>query len=392
MRKIAVIFLVLLTLLSPAYLVFAKTTDELQSELEIRKSEINSVNSKIGDYQKRLAELSNRQAGLEKDVALISNDVEIAQLDIEAIELTIDAQRLQVEILDRQVRDATAQLKRQKMYLRDLVVEVYRSKETTPVQVVFSSSGMHEALSSLEQLETLSGRLDSQLEDTRSLRGDLQKRQTEQQEKVSDLEDLGAELNAHILILEQKKHAVDVLLAETNNSEAQYRVLMSESRQEQQSITSRILGLQDEIQKRIREEGGAEAEESDQTSITSPLKSYIITATFHDPTYPFRNVQEHTGLDMAASMGTPIYAAAPGIVSWVRPGNKGYGNYVMIIHDNGLSTLYGHMSAFATTQDKYVSRGELIGYVGSTGFSTGPHLHFEVRLNGVPVNPQAYLQ
>ncbi len=392
MRKIAVIFLVLITVLSPGFIVFAKTTDDLQDELNIRKAEIDSVNSKITDYQKRLQELSNRQSGLQKDVAIISNDVEIAQLDVEAIELTIDAQRLQVEILERQVREVTSHLKRQKLYLRDLIVQMHRSQEATPVQVVFSATGMHEALSSLEHLETLSGRLDSQLEDTRTLRSDLQSRQATQQEKVEDLEDLGAELNARILILEQRKHAVDILLQETNSSEAQYRVLMSESRQEQQAITSRILGIQDEIQKRIREESGSTEEESDQTTITSPLKSYIVTATFRDPTYPFRNVQEHTGLDMAAPMGTPIYAAAPGVVSWVRPGNKGYGNYVMIIHDNGLSTLYGHMSAFATSQDKYVARGELIGYVGSTGFSTGPHLHFEVRLNGVPVNPQAYIQ
>ena len=98
----------------------------------------------------------------------------------------------------------------------------------------------------------------------------------------------------------------------------------------------------------------------------------------------------HEGIDIATGYGTPIGAAAGGTViycGWMG----GYGNLVVIDHGGGLATAYGHQSAIAVGCGQYVGRGQTIGYVGSTGHSTGPHLHFEVRINGSPVDPLGYL-
>ena len=100
----------------------------------------------------------------------------------------------------------------------------------------------------------------------------------------------------------------------------------------------------------------------------------------------------HKGTDIGASEGTPIYAAASGTVVVSQYGyNGGYGNYVIISHGNGVQTLYGHCSALVAEEGKSVSQGELIAYVGSTGDSTGPHLHLEIRVDGVAQDPQNYL-
>jgi murein DD-endopeptidase MepM/ murein hydrolase activator NlpD len=96
----------------------------------------------------------------------------------------------------------------------------------------------------------------------------------------------------------------------------------------------------------------------------------------------------HQGVDFGASYGSPIYAAASGQVTYAAP-HGGHGNYVMIKHNTSLSTAYGHMSRFAVRSGQSVAQGQLIGYVGSTGLSTGPHLHYEVWLNGKPTNPIA---
>lgn len=99
----------------------------------------------------------------------------------------------------------------------------------------------------------------------------------------------------------------------------------------------------------------------------------------------------HKGLDIAAAIGTPIYAAADGTVesaSW----DSGYGNLIKLSHGSGIETLYGHTSKMVVKAGQQVKRGQLIGYVGSTGHSTGPHVHFEVRLNGTAVNPLKYLK
>jgi murein DD-endopeptidase MepM/ murein hydrolase activator NlpD len=98
----------------------------------------------------------------------------------------------------------------------------------------------------------------------------------------------------------------------------------------------------------------------------------------------------HEGIDLGAAYGTPIHAAAAGTViyaGWM----EGYGNLVIIDHGGGLATAYGHQSSIAVANGQSVSQGQVIGYVGSTGHSTGPHLHFEVRVNGAPVDPLGYL-
>ncbi len=98
----------------------------------------------------------------------------------------------------------------------------------------------------------------------------------------------------------------------------------------------------------------------------------------------------HTGIDIAGPYGSEIDAADGGI-AYTYPGNTGYGNHVIIVHSNGFVTLYGHMSSFAVGDGQGVGKGQRIGYEGSTGFSSGPHLHFEIRLNNAPVNPCNYV-
>ena len=99
-----------------------------------------------------------------------------------------------------------------------------------------------------------------------------------------------------------------------------------------------------------------------------------------------RQYRMHTGIDIAAPHGTPIYAAAAGEVIYAAR-RGGYGNCIIVLHGGGYATLYAHLSRFAVRIGEDVRRGQLIGYVGSTGLSTGPHLHFEVRRNGQPINP-----
>lgn len=100
----------------------------------------------------------------------------------------------------------------------------------------------------------------------------------------------------------------------------------------------------------------------------------------------------HMGLDIGASAGSPIVAAADGIVLDAQfDHNHGYGNYVLVDHGNGYQTLYGHMSQIVASVDRVVHRGDLIGYVGSTGWAHGPHLHFEIRLRGTKIDPQPFL-
>ena len=122
-----------------------------------------------------------------------------------------------------------------------------------------------------------------------------------------------------------------------------------------------------------------------------PLSHFKITAVYHDARYWRRFHRVHTGIDLAAPQGTPIYAAKGGVVEIAGWSRAGYGYYVKINHGGGVETLYGHMSRIAVRTGQRVKQGSLIGYVGRTGFATGPHLHFEVRIGGRTRNPWSYL-
>ena len=124
-----------------------------------------------------------------------------------------------------------------------------------------------------------------------------------------------------------------------------------------------------------------------------PLDSGYISSDFGSRSNPFDGYSSdyHPGIDIAANYGTPIYASASGYVQ--RAGwYGGYGKYIKISHDYGYATAYGHLSSIEISAGDYVSKGQIIGYVGSTGYSTGPHLHFEVLLYGEQVNPRRLMK
>lgn len=123
-----------------------------------------------------------------------------------------------------------------------------------------------------------------------------------------------------------------------------------------------------------------------------PVDSMRLTSSFGMRNHPvLRKRMRHNGIDIPAATGTPIYAPADGVVGRAQR-LGGYGNYAEIEHGNGIQTRFGHMSRIAVSPGQRVSRGQIVGYVGSTGRSTGPHLHYEVRIAGTPVNPIPFVE
>lgn len=175
--------------------------------------------------------------------------------------------------------------------------------------------------------------------------------------------------------LESVIDSTKLVTAESKLNEKEQSIIEQKEKQEQQkkqrtTVTSR---------------GGTGRKDSGNAS-TAPLKSY----SYISSPYGMRNGRMHTGTDFAAATGTPIYAWKSGTVtqaSW----NGGYGNFIEIKHSDGTVSRYAHLSKYAISSGQEVYKGQVIGYVGSTGNSTGPHLHFEIKINGNFVNPMNYL-
>ncbi|MDP3794209.1 MAG: peptidoglycan DD-metalloendopeptidase family protein, partial [Candidatus Uhrbacteria bacterium] len=195
--------------------------------------------------------------------------------------------------------------------------------------------------------------------------------------------------------LEGDRSAKVSLITETQNKDEEFQRILHELRQEQQSTADRLANLQDRLKDKLDSIDTALARGD--VLLNWPLRALKgISAHFHDPTYPFRRLFEHPGVDVPTGVGTPVRAAAGGYVAWNKRG-KQYGNYVMLVHPGGIATVYAHLTRFGASPDSYVERGDIIGYSGGrpgdpgAGLSTGPHLHFEVRQNGIPVNPENFL-
>lgn len=383
--------------LSPFVYVRADEVEDLQNELKIRRANIETINRQLDEYRKRINDLSKQTDSLENDVALLENEIGMAELDLAATRAEIDTAQLEIDSLQLEIKRQDEALTRSKKALADLLFAI-QSEETLKRGFVtlLSSDSLIDALRSTAKLEAVNNEVQKVVLSTQAARAGLDERRARREETVEELASLESTLQVKADALEARRAAKEVLLAQTRSSESTYRSLVSDLRGEQQAVTSRINSLQSEVERRLRERRKTQPSsipESD--GFQWPLRG-VITTLYHDPTYPFRHLFEHSGLDIAVPQGTPIEAAESGVVAWARTGTQ-YGNYVMIIHEGGYATLYAHMSRMDVKTDDVVSKGEVIGLSGGrrgspgAGLSTGPHLHFEIRKGGIPVDPKPLL-
>jgi murein DD-endopeptidase MepM/ murein hydrolase activator NlpD len=183
---------------------------------------------------------------------------------------------------------------------------------------------------------------------------------------------------AEVVAQEKQKEG---LVAQVRGRKREFETQIAQLRAESNAITAFLRSVQKGQGKAISGKG----------ILASPIPGAAVTSGFGSRVHPvYGDVRTHTGIDFRAATGTPVRAAGAGKVVYAG-WRGGYGNTVIIDHGNSLATLYGHLSSIAVGVGQSVAKGQIVARAGSTGLSTGPHLHFEVRANGVPVNPYSYL-
>ena len=362
--------------------------DDLSTKIDEKRESIDALNSQIDSYKEKIENLQAQEATLYGEIDLLENRIAKTKLDIEAAEASIDLVNIELASLDEEIQSTQEQLD----YERTLIAEVLRQIQTedtaVPLELFFSNDSFSELFDNLQQLSNISEDLKKTVDEARSTKAALEEKMTNEETKKTDLVSLEESLDKDLDRLSEETGSKEFLITQTQQSESTFQSLLQEVKQEQTFINQEILLLQQEIEGKL-----SEADEGGDSSVLSwPFSPTLrgISTYFHDPTYPFRNLFEHSGLDLPAATGTPVGVAATGYVAFAKTGRL-YGNYVMVIHANGISTLYAHLSRIDVVADQFVARGDIIGAVGSIGLSTGPHLHFEVRKDGIPTDPLGYL-
>lgn len=366
-------------------------TDEISQineTIDEKQQSIDQISRQIDSYQEKIDEQQAKEATLRGELDLLSNRIAKTELEITYADEEIDLVNEELRLVDSEIRDVEHQLEDQQEMIADVLREIQVVDNDLPLQTFLGTSSLAELFDELQRLETVSDDLHTAVEAAKASKVALSERREHEKTKREQLEDLQASLEDEIEQLAEEEGARELLVVQTQQSEAEFQLLLNQLRQEEAFINQQITLLQAEIEGKLLEND----EIGDSSVLSWPFdpSGYGISAYFHDPTYPFRHLFEHSGVDLPAPVGTPIGSVAPGYVAWTRQGRL-YGNYVMVIHSNGLASLYAHMSRIDVVPDQFVSRGQTIGAVGNTGLSTGPHLHFEIRKDGIPTNPLDYL-
>jgi murein DD-endopeptidase MepM/ murein hydrolase activator NlpD len=365
----------------------------VSEEISEKKAHIDQINRKIDQYQEAIEAKQAESATLRGEMELLGNRVAKSELEIEATREQMAATDQELAIVEQQIVRVQADQSRQRDIMKRIILELHISDEQTLIEMLFAHETFSDMFDQLAYLEMVHTDLQGALEDAKRVEASLIALRAKEEAARASQVALEGELKKIVARLREEQAAQEVLLAATKSSEAQFSALLYELREEQQFITQQIAALQADLEKRLYEQDAL----GDGSVLTWPVTPRRgVSATFHDPTYPYRHLFEHSGLDIPVDVGTPVLSAAPGYVAWTREGRL-YGYYVMVIHTDGIATLYAHLSKILVESEQFVTRGQAVGLSGGrpglpgAGLSTGPHLHFEVRLNGIPTDPLGYL-
>lgn len=375
----------------PPHAFAQQATTDLERSISDKQKEIDAMKKKAKDIEARIQAAERAQNTYANTLSLLQNKTKRTELEIQETETALLQAQLESERIAQETQKTQESIAKQKRTIGSILQKLHETEETEPMLFLFQKKTLGEFFEQWQYLRSLQDALKQSLDRLEAEKQNLGAQEKRAQAKKSDIQALRASLESAKDVLDRDQNATASLLSASGASEARYRELLQGIKEEQQYTASELFRLQDKLRARLAQRGVASG------TFAWPVNNPRITTLFHDPTYPFRRLFEHSGLDMAIPAGTPVRATEAGYVVTARSGSTGYGNYVMIVHADGMASLYAHLSKILVSPDQFVEQGSMIGRSGGVpgmpgaGLSTGAHLHFEIRENGIPVDPYRYL-
>ena len=369
--------------------------DDLNAQVKAKQDNVKQLDGMIANYEAQIAQQEASSTSLQNEVTLLNDQISKKQLDIQRTNLELDSLKLEIQSLDAQISLSNKQVATEKDQASELVRQIRQSDDTSPLEVLITKRSLSAFFDRVDELKRLEGNLTDAIDRLKTTTASLQDTEKSRTARRQDLADQTIQLKKDQLSLEAERNFKQSLADETKNQETTFQQALFQVKEEQQAAQDEIANIQGSLKDKLDTSDSALARGV--VLLDWPVNpSRGITAKFHDPTYPFNNLFPHPGVDVRAYVGTPVHAAAGGYVAWNKKGRL-YGNYVMLVHPGNIATVYAHFSQFLATPNTYVNRGDVIGLSGGmpgapgAGLSTGPHLHFEVRQDGIPVDPENFL-
>lgn len=355
------------------------TTNTAATDLQTQRNEIqnqmNEANEQLEGVQNDISENLQQVQKLDEKISNSQQELDELNKKIEDIENSS-------EEVEKKLKTAEENYDKQKKLLDSYLVAVQESSDTQYLDVLLSSKSISEFLSNYFLITELANSQVELLEDMQNKKNEIQQSKEKLDKNKEDLAVIKANQTKTATVLANTKTVRENFISKLSDQEKDIQSKIDEYYAQFNAINSEILQLA---------QGGI-ATQYIGGELAWPVPGYtVISSNYGMRTHPITGVYKlHTGVDIRAPLGATFIAANDGIVTKASY-NGAYGNMVIIDHGGGVSTLYAHGSEILVQVGQTVKRGEPVLKVGSTGYSTGPHAHFEVRLNGVVTNPMPYI-
>lgn len=373
--------------------------DELNKKISEGRDKITELQKSIDEVNKKIAEKRTEAVSLSNQLAIIDNQLTQTELDIQMNQTKLDTLTLEIQELTIGITDKQEDIARQQMMLSELVRTLHYEHNKKYIEIIAAYDNFSDFYSRIQYIKSIEADLGQSAKSIRLSKEELEQKKIETEARKKTFEKTKELLENRKRDLDEQSKYKSSLLGQTRSSELTFKALETNLKAQFKQVENEIVAVEQQVRKKLAQNNALQGVTDTEALLSWPTQSRYITAYFHDESYPYRYIYEHPAIDIRAAHGTPVGAAKAGYVARARTCTTAtcYA-YVMIAHEGGITTVYGHLSKITVQEDDFVSRGEVIGYSGATPgtvgagpFTTGPHLHFEVRKNGIPANPLNYL-
>jgi murein DD-endopeptidase MepM/ murein hydrolase activator NlpD len=370
----------------------AAPAEDLQSKLEDKEAKLSHVRERKGVLTTTISRYGARIEKLTSEVAALRSQEAAVRERLAAKQAELDGAVAELDVAKKHLAVVKARLKRALVALRDRLVAMYETGTPDVLSLILQSDGYDELATRTEYLERIHGMDEAVVGRVRDLRNQVRNTVARLRSAKNRIEAARDAIAAEEQALADARRAVQDRQSTLVSTRAERMKALEKISAAEEDLDGDVAAIQGELAATLAGFGSAPLpagpiQPGNGSGLIWPVDGPVVSP------FGMRWGQMHEGIDIAVPEGTPIRAAASGsvILQQGESESGGYGNFTCLDHGGGLSTCYAHQSAFAVSSGQSVSQGDVIGYTGCTGHCFGPHLHFEVRVNGTPTDPLGYL-